>query len=414
MSQRARLNADGFFQALLKVPPPRCLDLLRVAAGVHVVDRLVKRRKGKDNEEGNRRLHLTFEVRDAAFWRREEVSQLLAQILSFLTDDDWLIEFDAERGSAHQDFLDLPRFQPRHAALFSEGLDSAAGLSNRLLEGEDGFILVTVGHQSGLHHRVCRQVRALTELVYASTGKRVELLHSTLSTSLERGKAKRMRMQEQSQRTRAFLFCSAAAVAAKAYRLEKVEMFENGVGSINLPLMTGMLSAGLSTRGAHPTFLRLMSELSSLIVDGPMQFALPFELRTKAEVVASVTSLFGITDWLQQTRSCVHSAVRQTGKTHCGTCPGCIERRQAFAAAGIPEDVERYQNDIFHSVPVDVNEADYFGLYRYQAQQWLEHSESSRRRMDNHLRLTGVATESVPSIQALQTRHCREVRRVFP
>lgn len=265
--QSAKLNADGFFKALLVLPSHRCLDLLRIATGIYAVDRISKRKKQRDNQDGIRQLYLTFDVQDVAFWEQPHINQLLAEILSFLTDDDWMFDFkQAERAAGdlgYQNFLDLPRpFQPQHAALYSGGLDSAAGLANRILGGANDFMMVTIGHQSGLHRRVAQQLSELSHSLKVSQGRTVNILHSTLTTSLEGGKSKRMRQQERSQRSRAFLFCVAAAIAAKAYELETIEMFENGVGAINLPLMTGMLGSGLSTRGAHPTFLRLMSELS--------------------------------------------------------------------------------------------------------------------------------------------------------
>jgi hypothetical protein len=246
MRQSVKLNADGFFKTLLTLPSHRCLDLLRIATGIFAVDRISKRKKRRDNEDGIRQLHLVFEVQGVGFWAQSDIQRLLEEILSFLTDDDWSFEFkQAQRARGdlgHQDFLGLPgTFQPRHAALYSGGLDSAAGIANRLLEGANDFMLVTVGHQSGLHRRVDKQLKALSGLIKASRGVTVNFLHSTLTTSLEGGKAIRIRQQERTQRSRSFLFCAAAAIAAKAYNLQVVAMFENGVGAINLPLMTGIL-----------------------------------------------------------------------------------------------------------------------------------------------------------------------------
>lgn len=418
VQQSVKLNADGFFKALLTLPSRRCLDLLRVAASIHAVDRISKRMRRRDNEDGIRQLHLTFEVRDIEFWRQSDIKQLLTEILSFLTDDDWTFDFDQARRAngdlGHQDFLDLPRpFQPRHAALFSGGLDSAAGLANRLLAGANDFMLVTVGHQSGLHRHVDKQLKGLRSLLEGTQGMTVDLLHSTLTTSLEGGKSKRMRQQERTQRSRAFLFCSAAAIAAKAYSLETIEMFENGVGAINLPLMTGMLGSGHATRGGHPVFLNLMSELSAHVTEKSMRFVLPFETKTKAEMLQELKACPGLTRWAQESRSCAHTSLRQAGKTHCGRCPACIERRQAFASADIDESLDIYQTDALTESLSDQDEADYLRLYRIEAMKWLEGEESARRRMANHLRLTNVPYECDERISELQSRHSREVLRTF-
>ncbi|MEX0735163.1 MAG: 7-cyano-7-deazaguanine synthase [Steroidobacteraceae bacterium] len=417
ITQSAKLNADGFFKQLLVLPSQRCLDLMRIGVGVHVVDRISKRRKRNDDIEA-RQLHLVFQVRDVSFWRQPTVTNLLVEILSFLTSDDWSLEFSESHQAlgtgGHQDFLALPRpFQPKYAALYSGGLDSVAGLASRLLAGEDEFILITVGHQSGLHARVERQLSGLNSVLEASKGTGAKLLHSTLTTSLEGGKAKRMRQQEQTQRSRAFSFCVAAAIAAKAYDLERIEMFENGVGAINLPLMTGMLGSALSTRGAHPTFLRLMSDLSTQVAGAPIRFELPFQSKTKAEILRDLKGCPGLPEWAQQSRSCVHTALRQEGKTHCGRCPACIERRQAFLCAGIEEDLNIYLTDVLAEELPDDADADYLRLYRLDAARWLERAESVQRRITNHLRLTDIPTEQDQAIHELQRRHSSEIVKTF-
>lgn len=414
--QAAKLNADGFFYPLLRLPSKRCLDLLRIAAGVHIVDRIAKRKKRKENEEGTRRLHLSFEVQEPDFWASPYVEHLIREILTFLTDDDWSIDF-AKLGhvgnQGHQDFLDIPRpFQPSHAALYSGGLDSAAGLAGRLLDGNSDFILVTVGHQSGLHARVARQIDSLKQIIDSGPRPRVQTLHSTLTTALKGGRSKRMRLQERTQRSRGFFFCSAAAVAANAYGLRSVEMFENGVGSINLPLMTGMLGSALSTRGAHPTFLGLMSRLASLVTESPMEFVLPFAANTKGEMLAGLRTIDGIGAWLQQSHSCVHSAIRQRGKRHCGICPACLERRQAFATAGIEETVDDYVINIFADKPAG-EAADYFNLYRFESLKCIDQADSYSRRMRNHLRISGVPEGRDEEIRSLHRRHSDEVLRTF-
>lgn len=418
VQQLLKLNADGFFKALLVLPSHRCLDLLRIAAGIYAVDRISKRKKRRDNEDGIRQLHLTFDVHDAEFWMQSAIKQLVVEILSFLTDDDWLFDFRQSQRAlgdlGYQDFLGLPRpFQPRHAALYSGGLDSAAGLANRLLEGANDFLLVTVGHQSGLHHRVEKQLKGLSGLLKVCPGVTVNVLHSTLTTSLEGGKSKRMRQQERTQRSRAFLFCAATTIAAKAYNLELMEMFENGVGAINLPLMTGMFGGGRSTRSAHPTFLHLMSELSTRVTEKPMCFVLPFEAKTKAEMLQNLKDSAGLAMWAQESRSCVHTSLRQVGKTHCGRCPACIERRQAFASAGIEENLDIYQTNVLTESLNDEDEADYLYLYQLEAMKCLEGAESVRRRTTNYLRLTDVPREHDDRISELQLRYSREVLRTF-
>jgi 7-cyano-7-deazaguanine synthase in queuosine biosynthesis len=412
-----KLGADGFFDALLTLPTARCLDFMHIAAGVYAVDRICKRKVERGNDHGIRQLAVTFAVDDLSYWKQRAEVRSLVEVLSFLTGDDWTIDFSpAKRSSGdvgHLDFLSLPRpFQPKYAALYSGGLDSAAGLANRLLAGANEFILMTVSHQSGLHSRVDLQLEQLKSILKQSRGLEISLLHSTLTTSLSGGKSKRLRMQEQTQRCRAFLFFACAAVAANAYGVERIEVFENGVGAINLPLMTGMLGSGLCTRGAHPTFLRWMSELASRVMERAVRFELPFAAKTKAELISGMSEP-SLGDWALQSRSCVHTSPREAGRTHCGRCAACIERRQAFAAAGIAEDAGAYQMDIFTQPLVDRKYADYFDLYREDAVDWLANSPRVRRRLNNHLRITEVPAHEDDGIVELQMRNAREAVGVF-
>ena len=405
--QRARFNTHGFFGSLLRLPQRRCLDLLRLAAGIYIVDRIVKRPARREEDDHVRRLQVEFEVKEEAFWNEPETLGLLHRILAFQTQDEWTLSFvGARRPSelASQQYFPLePPFELQRAALYSGGLDSAAGLAGRTFDGKNNFLLITVGHHTHLHRRVEEQLATLKTSMGAS------LFQSTLSVSLERGKARRTRFQERSQRSRSLLFFAAGAVAADAYGLRELEVFENGVGAINLPLMSGMLGSSLATRSAHPTFVHLMSRLLSRMIDEPFRFTLPYRTQTKAEMLRRLAGISDISGWLQQSRSCVLPTIRVPGKTHCGVCPGCLERRQAFSASGIEEDISRYVVDAVASPP----RGDYLDLYRLDSADCLEQASRFQRRLHDHLRITGMDTAGDASIAALMERNAREALHVF-
>jgi len=52
-------------------------------------------------------------------------------------------------------------------------------------------------------------------------------------------------------------------------------------------------------------------------------------------------------------------------------------------------------------------------LYQLEAANWVERTTSVRRRMINHLRLTGMAPEQDEKVIELQLRHSLEVLRTF-
>lgn len=409
--QSVRLNADGFFSSLLSLPSQRCIDLLRIAAGAYAVDRIFKRTRSELGG-GIRHFSVSFEVRDLPFWRRKKTRQATEEILSFLTGDYWSLEFSRATGElGHQDYLPLPKFKADHVALYSGGLDSAAGLAHSILQGTTRFLLVTIGHQSALHPRVAHQLQELQKLLGSRAS--FEILQSTLTTSLEQGKSRRVCMQEQSQRSRGFLFCAAAAVAAEAYQIDRIKILENGVGSVNLPLMTGMFGNGCASRGAHPTFLRMMSEFVHQVSGCALKFELPFLAQTKAEMLQPLTKIPGLVNWLQTTRSCVHTSLRKAGKTHCGCCPACIERRQAFASAAVSEDLDRYVINAFVDTIDDEEKATYLRLCRLDAMRWVKGDPLVDRRLIHHLALTEIPTEQHDDIRALHVRYARETLRNF-
>ncbi|WP_428312764.1 7-cyano-7-deazaguanine synthase [Hydrocarboniphaga sp.] len=408
IEQDLRLLADAPLRSLLSRPTARGVDLLNVAAGVYAVDRVIKRKPGKGNDIGIRSLRLSFAVHDLAFWQRDEIIEAVTELLVFLTDENWSLSFESAAASPlpqDQLRLDLPWTQrPRRIALYSGGLDSAAGLASRVLAGVDDYLLVTVGHQSGLRHRCADQIQRLSALTQTT-----RQLHTTMVVALRGGAAKRISRQERSQRSRAFLFCATAAVVAQACEIEDIEVFENGVGAINLPLMTGMLAGGLATRGAHPTFLKLMSQLASAVAEKPIRYSLPFATQTKAEMLVPLKAQ-GLADWAQLSRSCVHTSWRERKTGHCGQCPGCIERRQAFAAAGIAEPAGQYSLDLVSDPkPLTRDSADYLRCYLNDAAACLANDPLMQRRLHWHLTGTQVPSEQHAAVAERQRRHAQEV-----
>jgi 7-cyano-7-deazaguanine synthase in queuosine biosynthesis len=405
--QRLQLAADPFFDRLMKLPDDRSLDLLNIAAGVYTVDRIAKRNFASD-ELGIRDLTITFQVEDLDFWLQPEIQELIAVVLAEICDDNWRLQFEPtkfrEAGGGHQRRLELKSsLDVKRVALFSGGLDSVAGLASRLVVGEPAYALVTVAHQSSLRRRTGNQIEALCRHLGVSTA-----LHIPIVLGLRGGKAARLSMQEQSQRTRAFLFTACGAIAAKMLGVSKVELFENGVGAINLPPMMGMVFGALSTRGCQPIFLRRMSELCSAVMEEEICFELPFAKSTKAEVLRSLGE-YDLATLTQSSQSCAHTSLRVPGKTHCGHCPACIERRQAFSIAGVRDDPSVYESDIFLNPPPEGPDAAYFRLYQDQAVSWLAGDPDSLLRLKTHLPKSAHTDERLAEIIALLDRHAKEV-----
>lgn len=406
-----RVLIDPFFRPLPRLPSERCIDLVNIAAGIYAIDRLIKRTTHRQSRSGSRAFALSIAVRDLDFWEQSAIKARLQDIVQFLSDESWELSFEAapqrDGEHRHQHLLQLPLpYQPERVALYSGGLDSAAGLANQLITGVRRYFLVTVGHQASLRRKTRQQIQELETVLGIP-----RVLHSTVVTGLRGQHSIALDKQGRTQRTRSLLFTASAIAAAGAFGIQQIDLFENGLGSINFPLMAGALFDGLATRGSHPTFLRHMSALGSAVLEHPLVLSLPFGGVTKAQMLQSLRGE-GLDQWAQTSRSCIHSSWRVPGKTHCGTCPACIERRQAFATAGIIEN-DYYSTDIFSISPKPGADADYLRLYLDEAHAWLNEDPRPRRRLYTHLRLTDIPIEDDEQISLLHTRHSREVTSVF-
>ena len=85
----------------------------------------------------------------------------------------------------------------------------------------------------------------------------------------EQDKQARQRREEKSQRTRSFLFVATGGVVSATTASTELEMYESGVGAINVPLLAGM-EGSQATRSAHPSTrdrfsLMMMRSISLLI-----------------------------------------------------------------------------------------------------------------------------------------------------
>lgn len=413
IDQRMSFHVDRMLGGIVNMPNPRSIDLLCIAAGCYGIDRSVKRTKRKGNENGTRTLRVCFDVSDVVFWQQPSIIDQVAEILAFLTGDVWLPSFaqatTGQRNYGVQTRLDIDwPVPPTRVALYSGGLDSAAGLASRLLTGTTDYLLLTIGHQSSIRRNCMDQIKLLRHHLDAAS----RLAHASLVVSLDGGKSERLSYQEKSQRVRGFLFCAAAAVVASALDIGEIDIFENGVGAINLPLMEGMLMDGLSTRGAHPGFLDKMTRLVSSVFNTNIAYVLPFLTHTKSDVIRSLANCPHLLDWAQSSRSCVHTSLRSKGFKHCGKCPACIERRQAFIAAGVMESqLHPYKDDLF-SIEDPLFD-DYLRCYLENATDWINHDPCVSDRLHRHLIASDMDHLNGCDVAALYLRHARETLSVY-
>jgi hypothetical protein len=318
--------------------PAYLADLVDVALAVYLADRLAPRRAPSADRyhlHWNRYLHLTLPVRDVRRWRDPLLQTRLRDVLALLTEDAWEFDFVPRSGQRRiaemQGYLFPNRPQaPLSAALFSGGLDSLAGLCHQLAVRPDHSFVLFCG---GTSQRSIGVQRTLASVLP------IRLKRSITPVVVPFGLRQRGKRQydgdERTQRSRAFAFqCLGAATAALAGG-EELEIYEHGIGALNLPYTAAQLGTQ-STRATDPRVLAAMGDFVSLAIDQPFAFRLPFFAFTKAELCASVRDA-SLVDLIRRTFSCDGFPQRVAGRPQCGLCTSCLLRRQALHAAELAD-----------------------------------------------------------------------------
>jgi len=386
-----RFDLDAVNHFCLFDLSPRLVDLLRIASAIYVVDRLVKRHSPLGPRKPARSLGLKVQVFDEAFWNRLDIRDTIGEAVDFVSGDFWEIEFVKDSGHfsrATQLLSDPNEGQSRLIALYSGGLDSAAGLAARIAENSSRpTIPVSVWHQPRQRDLLQRQYGVIRNRFRSQIDPLIVKVAMIWSSDLDK------KQQERSQRCRSFLFAALGAITAITHGQKTIELFESGVGAINLPLMSGMVGSK-TTRSSHPEFLRLMSRLASLVAENDIEFRLPFFGQTKGQAVRRLADL-NLQELANMTASCVGFPLRHSQAKQCGICPACLFRRQAMHVAGIAEPDHSYLYDIFSpfpSVPISMDRLNYLKAFLMQVAQLndVETHDRLPRAFERHLLSTNI------------------------
>jgi 7-cyano-7-deazaguanine synthase in queuosine biosynthesis len=344
----SRVVVDGIGQLTA-----RQVDLVRWGVAIHLADRWAKRLR---QTNGHRRPVVEVELLDPAFWERPETASRLKRCVDFLSgDDDWSFRPRKDLLTHHtrQRTLFVGVGPKPILSVYSGGLDSAAGLAARLAESEgQEFLPVTVRYQSRRGRLVQEHFDLLRShgLAQSKQIQPVQVGAYILNDRLRRDFG--IRLREVTHRCRPFLFLSVAGLVASLEAVDAVEVYESGVGAVNLPLVSGG-PAWRTTRSTHPEFLRRMGELVSHVNDSDVRYRLPFLHRTKGEMAGNLARL-GLAELALNSVSCItHPLRRGHTQRQCGYCPACVFRRQALWHAGIREPTDFYLTDVFGGQPTE-------------------------------------------------------------
>lgn len=320
----AALDGHAVIGRLARNLPPTAADLLEIAAMAYAADRLVPHPSERECSDGSgwgRQLWLQVPVRNPSLWN--SVAEQLIGLLKWLTDDEWIVDFSQLADGAgpldnRQGFLfdTVPRGAP--LALFSGGLDSALGLAHDLRNSDTIVVGVyTNNRMKGAQRQV---VHALAE---AASTPCVQLQYRVSLREPER---------ENSQRTRGLLFLATGIATAWTLDQDRLRVFENGIGAINLPYLRSQ-EGSQATRSMHPRTLQMAESLASAAIGRPFQIEAPYLLLTKAEAVRAVPEI-GASAIAAAVSCDTAFAARVPGPAQCGICTSCLLRRQSLIAGG--------------------------------------------------------------------------------
>ena len=339
--------ADDAIAGWLGSPiPPAVADLVEVLTAVQFVDRVERRPvSSRGGDSWVRELCLVVGVRNPNMWRARDVSQRLRNLLVWLTDDDWNIEFvpreAPDRPSESIQFLFPHPVEGDAIALYSGGLDSFAGVALDLAEGIPPVLVSIVSNN--------RQG--------ASQSETLDSFRNTLGITLQRVAVqchlRGVESKEPSHRTRGFGFLGVAAAVAAMSDIGTVRVYENGIGAINLPYSRAQVGAQ-STRSMHPETLRRAAGCFSAVLGRPIVFVNINQYRTKGEMCRRMPA--ELQPVVPLVRSCDMAYAHRASTTpNCGVCTSCLLRRQALWGAnlGAVDQETKYRRDVLEEEIAD-------------------------------------------------------------
>ena len=324
--------------------------MLDVFGAVYAADRRSKR-CFQGVATGQRRICIRIPVREPELWTSPELAARLREMLSWISEDVWDIEFvrrnPVPEGDSRQGFLlDTPPRTPgnglpvqRRTGLPGRPGAACPGLARR----------VPVLVSGRTHNRLACQQDAQVRLIRTAWGRgspvpSENVWHVAVPFGIS---SCEVVQEEKSQRTRALLFLAFGAITALQAQADTLHVFENGVGALNLPLNGTQLGTD-NYRGIHPRSLCMVEALfesilgESIHIDNLCMFA------TKAEMCLSLPAA-GLAGVARETVSCDGYPQRVLNRAQCGSCTSCLLRRQAIFCAGLMDHDPggSYRRDIF-------------------------------------------------------------------
>lgn len=334
-------------------PTEIAVDLMILAGLLHAADTRISRAT-ESQDCWTREIRLVVPVSKPSLWT--SVTSILQSMLNFLTGDKWQFTFRVRPEGFARTVAERPLLHEPPAfdgvSLFSGGLDSLIAAINALEEGRNPLFVSHAGEGavSSSQEKVFHDL----ELAYPQRAFRRLRLWMAFEHGLVADSG-----PEDSTRGRSFLFFSLAAVAASGFeRPCRVEVPENGLIALNVPLDPLRLGS-LSTRTTHPFYIARWNDLLRAIAL-PVTVENPYWNQTKGEMVEGCRNQAVLDAVVPQSLSCSSpSKARWVGRPteHCGFCLPCLIRRAALEKGLRRTDPTTYTVSDLEVVPLKTSKA---------------------------------------------------------
>jgi hypothetical protein len=300
---------------------PVAYDALLVAAAVEFAD-VTSRRPAF---QWRRHFDVRVPVHDPDRWGSPEVSRSLHDALSFLTGDEWAIQFHARKDEEVAPRQSLLTLAPDVEAVipYSNGLDSRAVAALLSREMSGSLVRVRLGSVALNDDVPPHERQAFTRVpyrVHAGRGARCE----------------------SSGRSRGFKFALVSAIAAFLANAKTIVVPESGQGVLGPSLVP--VGHAYEDYRSHPLFTRRMEVFVEALFGAKVAFTFPRIWMTKGETLLEYVTTCVEAPWAS-TRSCWqqnrHVSVASKAR-QCGICAACILRRMSVHAAGLEESREHF------------------------------------------------------------------------
>lgn len=320
-----RIYAKHIFYKYKEEMPLKFVDMINIAAAVQIGDRF----SYASPRDTVRNIHLEIPVYEFEQIHSPDIVALLQETLAWFTGDYWSIQFSPRPKPTYEASFGVPIF-PVEVGLWSGGLDSLAGTLNRILADPTNFLALVGTGSSPLVLGIQKKVATKLKRLFPNQVQLFQVLIGLRNT-------KRIKPKNKFSRARGFVFTLVGAAIADFLGQNRLYIYENGIGAINLRHTDSEVGADRS-KAVHPISNEYMSEFISILQGKRFQVVNPFLSHTKAQMCQVFKEV--APDLIPLTLTC-DRAHRSKDAQQCGRCTSCLMRRHALAASDI-QDETRY------------------------------------------------------------------------